>query len=247
MSEEGGNHTGITDALNFIKGDACIVGEPSIKNHIDIGCRGVYRLKIISKGKSAHTGGLHSEGINSIINMNKLLIELGKIKYPTKNKAFPPFKITPSIIEGGVAINMVPDFCNLFVDCRLTYGQTKGSVLKGIREIVRNLGIKDRNASFSIEELVYIPPAAVDRRKEIVKKALKSAEHVLKEKQKLRIGGGASDANLLVKNGIPSVQLGPLGANTHSENEFVYVKSILDYAKIYALIAVDYLKGYNLL
>ena len=38
-----------------LKGDACLVGEPGTKK-ICIGCKGGYRLKIITKGESAHTG-----------------------------------------------------------------------------------------------------------------------------------------------------------------------------------------------
>lgn len=240
--EEGGNHSGIKEILNFIKADACIVGESSPRNYIDIGGRGIYRFKTVSSGESAHTGDLHSSGINAIINMNKFLTKLKKIKYHTKNKKFPPFKITPTIIEGGTAINIVPDICKLSVDCRLMYRQTKNSISKKIREIIKELEKKDKEISIRVDDISYIPPAAISEKDRIVKTTVRNAEYILKEKQRLRIGGGASDANLLIQAGIPTVQLGPIGNNAHSENEFVYAKSILDFSKIYALTAMDFLR-----
>ena len=70
-----------------LRGDACIVGEPGTKK-ICIGCKGGYRLKLITRGESVSTGSGRWErkekGINAITKMAKILLELEKIKLKFK-------------------------------------------------------------------------------------------------------------------------------------------------------------------
>jgi len=120
-----------------IKGDTCIIGEPGTKK-ICIGCKGGYRLKIITRGESVHTGFSSWErkerGINAVTKMAKILLVLEKLKLKYKPlKIFEGRKsvITPgTLIKGGTGINIVPDYCEATVDIRLMPGQTKEGIKK---------------------------------------------------------------------------------------------------------------------
>jgi succinyl-diaminopimelate desuccinylase len=241
--EESGNHTGIRYLVKKgIKPTACIVAEPMSKKAIRIGSRGMYRFEIITKGKTAHTGSTSKKGINAVIKMAKILLALQKMKPRyIKYKLFPPPKITPgTIINGGIAINIVPDSCRALVDCRLSYGQTKKTILSDIRRELKRLKEKDKKLSFSIRELSYVPPAIINKNHRLVKISSKNIRKILGFEPSLKISGGVTDGNILVKAGIPTIIFGPEGDHAHSENEFVKVESIINISKVFALTAIDW-------
>ena len=57
-------------------------------------------------------------------------------------------------------------------------------------------------------------------------------------------GGGASDGNKLAAAGLPVVDsLGPVGGNLHSDQEFVKLSSLVDRAKLTALVLLKLAQG----
>ncbi len=243
--EEGGNHTGIRYLISKgIKSTACIVAESMDNKAIRIGSRGIYRFEVTTKGKTAHTGSLDKIGINAVTKMSKILLTLENMK-PNyiKHQMFPPPKITPgTIINGGIAINIIPDTCKALVDCRLSYGQTKKTISSDIRKELKKLKDRDKELSFSIRELAYVPPVIIDKYHKLVKISTKNIRKVLGFKPMLKVSGPVTDGNILMEAGIPNIVFGPLGDREHSENEYVILKSILDISKAFALTAIDFLK-----
>ena len=241
--EEGGAHTGIKEVLGSgIRADACIVTEPMGDGIIRIGSRGMFRFEIIVKGRSAHVAIVGAEGSNAVLNMSRVLLALEKIKPKAKkHKLFPQPKITPgTLIQGGTAINVVPDACRASVDCRLGYAQKKSDFLGPIKKEIEKL--KSRYGfGYMLKELFYAPPFIVDENEEIVKAVKRSITKVFNRKSVVGVSGGLTDASLIVPAGIPCVIAGTSGGNKHSENEFVYTRSILNTAKVYALSIFDYL------
>lgn len=243
--EEGRNHAGIREVLNSgVKADACINGEPTRKNKLRIGSRGIYRFKLIAEGKTGHTGSVKEEGINAVTKMAKILLALGDMrpKYK-KHKLCPPPRINPgTVISGGTAINIIPDKCEALVDYRLSLGQTKKEVLGEIRKAINSLKRKDKEINYQIQEIAYCPAYITDEKEEIVKIAAENIKDNLGIKPIFAVSGPITDGNFIFKRGIPVVTFGPEGDNSHSENEFVYAKSMLDVAKVYSSIILDFLK-----
>ncbi|MDI6806189.1 MAG: M20 family metallopeptidase [Candidatus Aenigmarchaeota archaeon] len=241
--EESGAHTGVKYLIKkTIKPNACIIAEPESKKMV-IGNRGIYRFEITTKGRTAHTGKVDKEGINAVTKMAKVLLALGKIKpHYVKHKMFPPPKITPgTFVQGGVAINIVPDTCSALVDCRLSYGQTKKSIVADINKQLKKLKKKDRELSIKIRETAYSPPVIINKNEKIVKISSKNIKLIYGFKPKLIVSGAATDGNFLTAAGISTVVFGPEGNNAHSENEFVIANSIPKVSKVYALSAIDFL------
>lgn len=232
------------------KGDVCIIGEPGTKK-VCIGHKGGYRLKIITKGKSAHTGSSGWErkekGINAVTKMAKILLALEKLKLKYKPiKIFKDRKpvITPgTLIKGGTGINIVPDYCEAAVDIRLMPGQTKESVKKEILNCIKKLKQKDIQIKTEIQDLMFVPSIYISENEKIVKDLEKNSYFVLGRKPEIGPAGPWCDAHFLIKKGIPTIcGFGPDGENQHATNEFVYVNSIIQICKIYALTAFDFLK-----
>ena len=77
----------------------------------------------------------------------------------------------------------------------------------------------------------------------IVKILQRNAELILKRKPEIGISGGWNDSHFFITKGIPTIcGFGPDGENYHGVNEFVYIDSIIQACKIYALTAFDFLK-----
>ena len=142
--EQTGNFTGVREVIKHAaKADVCILGYQGI-NEISIGARGWLRLKITTLGKSAHTGSKTNKGINAIHSMGKVINAITSLGLGQKTEPFFDFgsSLNISQINGGVAINIVPDKCEANLDIRLLPSQMKDDVLNAIRVKLDELKIQ---------------------------------------------------------------------------------------------------------
>lgn len=226
-------------------GDAAIVGEPGAKK-IGVGNKGGYRFKIEVSGDAVHTGSREwengVEGKNAILDMAKAIDALQKIEFSEKDhELFPGRKSVftfPTIIDGGKAINIVPDSCVAFGDVRLMPGLTQEMIENKIREALDKTGV-----NYSLMPVVYVPPAIVDPREAIVTIIKNSAKKIIGSTLRTEGSGPWSDMWMFIEKGIPAINFGPNGGGIHDKNEFVEIKSLIDVTKIYALTAVDFLNN----
>ena len=243
VDEESAECTGIKEIIaKGLLADACIVGEPSAAQTINIGARGCYRFELIVRGKSGHTSNPDG-GVNAVTKMAKALLALDKLRFRhMKHPLFSPPSITPgTIISGGTGINIYPDECLAKVDCRLGFGMTKTSAKKQIIACLNSIKRFDPDFKYQIEDLCIMPLALTPDQDRIVKATSDAVTKIRRRKPKLCTMNGGSDANFLIQAGVPCAITGTQGANLHAENEYVSVRSILEAAKIYALAVDSYL------
>lgn len=111
--------------------------------------RGMFWLKVITKGKTAH-GSTPQLGINAITSMKAFLDELEDYEI-----AYGPDKLLGSCsmsinrIFGGKAINVVPDECDVEIDIRTLPGQNYGEIISDFESIFAKL--KNKNPQFEAE------------------------------------------------------------------------------------------------
>ncbi|CAD6446387.1 ee9ba5a4-af08-41ea-948d-12d734534440 [Sclerotinia trifoliorum] len=124
------------DGLGF---EAVIFGEPS-ENKLVIGHKGALAYEIIAHGKDAHSS-YPELGINAISILIKVLAAIDEMKLPGSVKLG---ETTTSIglIEGGVAMNVIPAKASATVLTRLAAG-TPETVIKRIETIIANLGFDE--------------------------------------------------------------------------------------------------------
>lgn len=125
--EQTGNFTGVREVLKYApKSNVCILGYQGI-NEISIGARGWLRLKITTLGKSAHTGSRTNKGINAIHSMGKVINMIYSLNLGSRTEPFFEFgsSLNVSQINGGIAINIVPDKCEIKLDIRLLPSQKR--------------------------------------------------------------------------------------------------------------------------
>ncbi|AWR96728.1 ArgE/DapE family deacylase [Acidianus sulfidivorans JP7] len=201
-----------------------IIGEPTGWNRVNIGEKGLFQIKVIEKGKTAH-GSTPSLGENAIIKLVDDLVSLETIQeYPVKIpkeviKAIDEVKkINPAIyndlkrisynpgkINGGIKINVVPEYAEAEVDIRVPPGITTEEVKQLISELVEG-EVQIINSS---EPNYSILPSSMKFESQI-------------------ISPYATDGRYFRLKGIPTIVYGPGELNMlHAKNEFVRVEDLM--------------------
>lgn len=228
-----------------VKTKVAIVGEPGMKK-IAIGHRGGYRFKLTTFGEAVHTGMAAWErgeaGRNAIVDMARVIEVLQNLEIPFKSaRAFPgrePTFTFPVKIQGGGAINMVPDRCTAYGDVRLLPGNSDRQVRLLLAEKLTQIpGLK-----YELEDLLFVPSVEIDSREEIVERLAETAKQVMGKRPAIEGAGPWNDSWMLIKRDIPTVcGFGPHGEGAHGQDEWVDLESVRQVTEIYARVAVDYL------
>jgi putative selenium metabolism hydrolase len=119
-----------------IRPDFVVIGEPT-RMQVYRGHKGRVEMQIVAKGRSAHAASNHL-GDNAIY---KLLPIIAKIAAMEPELGDDPFlghgKITVTDMKVQTAsINAVPDEATIFIDRRMTFGETPEAVLEQVRRLV---------------------------------------------------------------------------------------------------------------
>ncbi|MBU4369613.1 ArgE/DapE family deacylase [Patescibacteria group bacterium] len=225
-------------------GNAAIIGEPGTRK-VTIGNRGGYRFKIEVLGDAVHTGSREweqkTEGLNAVLEMEKIIRALQELKFKTKeHPVFPKRKNVltfPTLIKGGVAVNIVPDFCTAIGDMRLLPGVTQKYIEEKIKKRIDKLGV-----NYRLIPIIYVPAVFVKPKEPIVQILKNNTKEVLNKEPIIEGSGPWCDMWMFIKKGIPAVNFGCDGEGMHDQNEYVVIKSVIEVTKIYALTALEFLK-----
>lgn len=138
-----------------VRPDFVVVGEPT-KMQVYRGHKGRVELKITASGRSAHAAS-HHLGDNALY---KMLSIVGGIRDLDAHLPSDPFlgKATVVVTDAKistVSINAVPDGFTVFIDRRVTFGETKEEAVQQIRELIPGYL---RN-QIEVEELFYDEPS----------------------------------------------------------------------------------------
>lgn len=101
------DHCGAIDVSKKIPNvDAIIVGEPT-ENRMASATKGIVKIKLISKGKAAHSA-YPDRGKSAIDPLLKTLIRIQKLKFP-QDKEIGTSTLNIGVIRGGLAANIIPE------------------------------------------------------------------------------------------------------------------------------------------
>nr|WP_233752271.1 MULTISPECIES: ArgE/DapE family deacylase [Halostella] len=237
--------------------DACVIGEPTCeagRHSVTIADRGSIWLTLEASGEGAH-GSRPVLGVNAIDRLYAA-VEILRERFGSKRLEIAPDmepiveesveyyaslmdedvardlfwypSINLGILDGGDAINSVPQSARAEVDVRLTAGIQTTDVLAGIRDCVADCeGITIADVSWSVGT-AEAPDSP------LVEAVASTAEDVTGERVFRRSATGGGDAKALRNAGIPTVEFA-LGTDTvHAADEYVPVDVLVDNAVIYA-------------
>lgn len=265
--EESGSEYGTTWLCEqgYAEGaNATIIAEPTSNWTIESGQKGNLHIIFKSIGKSAHGSLGNYKGDNAILKLNKVL---ANIEMLTKIEGHYPEDLLQSLansqmvaekeldmkgignvinhvsanvglISGGTRPNMVPDYCEATIDCRLPYGVDHEEIENTVKEMIKTAGVE------GVEyELLWKSEANVTRDdSDIVQAIKKNAEAIWGITVYPAWQWACSDAREYRLKGVPTIQYGP--SNTegiHAPNENVDIEDVVNAGQIYVLSLCDLL------
>jgi len=101
--------------------------------------RGLFWLKITTRGKAAHSS-MPERGINAITSMKRVLDALEQYRIPFEpHRLLGNSSLSVNMIDGGEAMNIIPDRCTIGVDIRTLPGQDHEALRYDIERILAQL------------------------------------------------------------------------------------------------------------
>ena len=233
-----------------IRPDFVVIGEPT-KMNVYRGHKGRIELKVTAKGVSAHAASNHV-GINAIY---LLLPVIAGIRDLEPELGDDPFlghgKITVSdMVVKTPSINAVPDEAVIYIDRRMTFGETKEEAIAQVEALIPEES-KDRvkvealfydvpsYTGFVFPVDKYFPAWAIPEEHELVQAGLETRRQIgLEDAPAGKWSFSTNGIYWAGKAGIPSIGFGPGDEVTaHTVNDSVILDDVVKAAEFYALVA----------
>ena len=216
-------------------------------NEIALGHRGVVRYRLTARGQASHTGmsgqvGQDHRGYNAVTGLADLLLLLEQIDPPfSTKKYFDQFRpvLTPgTMINGGTAINIVPDYAEALLDVRTTPEFDRAEINLSLDEAIATVSAQRPGLQFTCQLLNFLPPAISDETEPLFDILTGVVQEVKGFTPERVVAGPANEGYLFIERGIPTVcGFGPSGANAHAVDEYVELDSLVEAALIFSLTA----------
>jgi acetylornithine deacetylase/succinyl-diaminopimelate desuccinylase-like protein len=175
--------------------------------------------------------------------MMKLIERLSSVPLEKEHPLLGKPTLSIGTIQGGTKINVVPDRCEIEVDRRVLPGEKKEEVLKEVKETLDSLCLQDPFLEYRMEEIDFAEPSEVHSEEEIVKIAVDAVQEATGRKPSLRAFSGFTDSRFYINHcHIPTLVFGPGAVDqSHTTDESVEVEALVQAARIYARILINYL------
>ncbi|MEI8242819.1 MAG: M20 family metallopeptidase [bacterium] len=215
------------------RADLAVVGEPTrltlIRAH-----KGAWRCRITTRGRAAHSSA-PDRGVNAIYGMRRVLEMLEQHYPPALAARHDALLGSPTLsvgtIRGGVAVNVVPDTCEIEVDWRLIPGQSGGELLADLCS---------RLPEAEVVPCESYPPFREADDSPVVARMQRACMAALGQPAPLGAVAWAANAGFLREAGIPCVIFGPGDiAQAHTAGEFVELRQVEQAAEVYARMMMD--------
>lgn len=198
---------------------AALILEPPVKGGIvKTGRKGIGTFNVKAIGKAAHAGLDPTKGINAIVELSHQILRLAAI-----NDFDRGITVSPGIINGGTALNVVPAEATVKVDARFSSLQDGKEIEAAILNLAPVLG----GAMLEITGGINRPPMErSDKNLSLFRQARDLANELGFDLSETVVGGG-SDGNFTSAMGIPTLDgLGIDGDGAHADHEHIVIDDI---------------------
>jgi len=233
-----------------IRPDFVVIGEPT-KMNVYRGHKGRLEMMVTAKGKSAHAASNHL-GENAIYKLLPVIAGIRDLEPKLGDHEFLGHgKITVSDMRVQTpSINAVPDEAIIYIDRRMTFGETKEAVKKQVEDLIP-AEFKD---SVKVEELFYEEPSytgfvfpvdkyfpawVLDESHPLVKAGVEARKQIgLPDMPSGKWNFSTNGIYWAGKANIPSIGFGPGDEETaHTVRDCVPLADMVKSTEFYALVA----------
>ncbi|MEK7571419.1 MAG: M20/M25/M40 family metallo-hydrolase [Patescibacteria group bacterium] len=221
---------------NGVRGDFVIATECGSNFRIIHEAKARLVVKLIATGKTSHSA-YPWLGDNAIWKLQQAIHNILQ-KYPIPDEALYQTTVNVTHIETqgkekrDTAYNRTPDYCEAIIDVRYIPTE-KETIVAQIKSLLID--------GVSMEILHNSAPHQTDEHNQHVQALHKIVTKVYKEKLPLVKQHATSDARHYSGIGVDGIEFGPIGANQHTDGEYVNIKSLDTYYAILKkfLLSVD--------
>jgi putative selenium metabolism hydrolase len=223
-----------------------VIGEPT-NMRIYRGQRGRLQMKVVTKGRSAHAASF-ALGDNAVY---KMLPIIAGVRDMQASLADDPFlgkggAVVTKIECQTPSLNAVPDECTIYIDRRLTFGESKDAALAqvqalpGADQATASILLYDRPSYtgyvYPIEE--YYPAWALPADHPLVQAGAATVRAAFGREPELgKWNFSTNGVYWMGKAGIPSIGFGPGNEiHAHSINDQVRLDDVVQATLFYALL-----------
>ena len=221
--EIGGQH-GAQHILKLgYRGQIFVVPDGGENLSLEYEAKGVLHLEVKAPGQAAH-------GSQPWLGQNALDLLLGgyerlrKIFPETKRESWEP-TLNLGKIEGGRAVNQVPDMAVMLLDFRypISYRNGRARIMRAVRQCFGGCTVRIESAG---------GPFLTDSQHPALRRWIEIVRQVTKRTPKLERSYGATDARYLTPYKIPAIITYPQGGGLHTEQEWLDLKSFRQFYEI---------------
>ncbi len=221
--ETGGGYNGMEALRPKLPAlSAALVGEPTGLAPC-LAQKGLLILNVMARGKSAHAARAHL-GTNAILEAAADLLRLQSLVLDREDPLLGFPTVTPTVIQGGEARNVVPDRCGFTLDIRSTPAYSHEELINIV------------SAHLASEVAVHsqrLIPVSTPTESRISRAAVEAAGTVP--------FGSPTASDWIFLHDVPTVKIGPGDSNlSHTANEHIPVEEVHRAVALYRALALNY-------
>lgn len=234
----------ILEEIDLSSGSLLLIGEPT-GCKLGVAQKGCIWAQLNISGKTSH-GAYPEEGYNAVEYGMKIVCRIKKWVTEYEHRLLGTATAQVTMIQGGIAPNMTPDFAEILLDIRIVPGISAEDVEKKIKKICRE-EVEETNGEVKFEVRIKNARRAIEIAEE--ERWLKEFKAYLKQNgaETEEIGiNYFTDASILTKkeSEIPVLLFGPGEPRlAHKPNEFVELEKYEKYIEILGeIFSINYQK-----
>ncbi len=222
----------------LLRPDQVVVGELT-GNRLAVAEKGLLWVRLVTHGRAAHAG-TPWEGSNAISHMLRVLLAIeervGARLRGLSHPLVPPPSLSIGTIRGGVATNIVPDWCEATLDRRTLPTESVAAALAEIERVVADLRAADPTLQADVEVLQSGAPIETPLDSPLVRAAQEAARRL--QLPDAPVGyPQASDGRFFAERGIPTILFGPGEPEmSHIPDESVDLNHMIAAAQFFAVL-----------
>lgn len=248
--------TGVIDEEVYFKGtntlikenmlQDCKMGFVSEPTSLKIVTRHKGGIEYVAKtfGKYAHSGRAY-QGENAILRMAKVLAALESYNRTLSKRMDLPILRYPTVnvgtIRGGTGVTFVPDRCQIEFDRQVLPGEHLEAAATEVEQVFKRIR-QEHEIKVKLVKTQQFNPWQISKQDPTVIRLVRAYQTVIGHTPAFSGLNGYCEVELLDKAGIPSVVFGPGDDSAaHAPDERVAIQDVVDAAKIYALLAFEFI------
>jgi acetylornithine deacetylase/succinyl-diaminopimelate desuccinylase-like protein len=144
-------------------------------------------------------------------------------------------------IRGGHAwrASRTPEKTDLFLDVRVPPNIPMSDARREIQSVFFEMEKSHPDWGLEFETYVSVPGARIDEQHTMIRAIDTSHKRVLGQLPKREVVTWCSDASVLSRYGVETVNYGPSSGPRDREGEKVLIRTLVDITKVYALVAAE--------